>query len=171
MILRICTYGEDILRQKAKDIDLEDPNLLDIIKDMWETMYNAKGAGLSAPQIGLNSRIIVIDEKIEDQVLKGVFLNPKIINYLGVTTVEQEGCLSFPTLYGRIIRRKNIEAEWYDENKIYYKKILTGMQSRILQHEIDHLDGVLFIDRMNSIDKLKNFMKLEDIKNKRYATS
>jgi peptide deformylase len=166
----IYIYGEEVLRKKAEDVDLDDPLLPTIIEDMFMTMRMARGAGLAAPQIGLSKRIVVVEDEIAEGVLfKGVFLNPKIISYGGYLTKMTEGCLSFPDLKIDVNRHTFIDIEWYDENKKYNREMLSGLQAIILQHEIDHLNGVLFIDKLNADDRLKIFMRLEDIKNKKVA--
>jgi peptide deformylase len=173
MIYPIYTYGEDILRKKVEDVDLKNPTLPQLISDMFETMHNANGAGLAGPQIGLNRRIVVIEEEIETGVIfKIVLINPKIINYIGHLFYSMnEGCLSFPELTVQVNRPRMVEIEWYDEHNVCHKEIFDGIQSRILQHEIEHLDGILFIDRMYPEDRLKIFMQLEDIKNKKIQTT
>lgn len=172
MIFPIYTYGQPILRNKAEDIDLDDVLLPSLIKDMFETMHNANGAGLAGPQVGLNRRITVVEEEVTDgKLFKGVFINPKILSYSGRMLVMTEGCLSFPDMYGKVIRPESIEVEWYDENKEYHKEFFHDIESRILQHEIDHLNGILFIDKVSALDRLKMFMRLEDIKNNKVPTS
>jgi peptide deformylase len=173
MIYPIYTYGEDILRKKAEDLvfsKFKDGELDALIVDMFETMHNANGAGLAAPQIGVSTNLIVIEEEISDgELFKGVFINPKIFASVGLTTMA-EGCLSFPGIYEKITRPEIIDVEWYDENKIHHREILRDIKSRILQHEIDHLNGVLFIDKLHPDNRLKIFMQLEDIKNKKVKT-
>lgn len=165
MIRPIYTYGEPILEKEAEDIDLDDQSLDVIIKDMFETMYNAEGLGLAAPQIGISKKIIVIDEK---DILKGVFINARILRYLGPLSKMEEGCLSFPSLETNIIRPIASEIEWYDENKNYHKEIIVGIKSRILQHEIDHINGLLITDRMDEQEKNEKLGQLKDIKNKKF---
>lgn len=173
MIYPIYTYGEEILRKKAEDVDLNDPNICDptlptLISDMFETMHNANGVGLAAPQIGVSKRIVVVEEEVsEGVVFKGVFINPKIINYGGYMTSITEGCLSFPDLKIQVQRSSFVDVEWYDGNKEYHRELLYNIPAIIIQHEVDHLNGVVFIDKLNADDRLKTFIKLEDIKNKK----
>lgn len=178
MIYPIYTYGNDILRKRADDWPIpdilkKDPratlHLKNIIDAMWETLHNAEGAGLALPQLGLPGRIIVIEEEINPgEIFKGVFFNAHIHNYIEPFSHPiNEGCLSFPGLILPISRPEKIDVEWYDENWIYHREIFDGIKSRILQHEIEHLEGILFIDRILPEEKLKLFMKLEDIKNKK----
>lgn len=172
MIFPIYTYGQFILRNKSEDANLNDVLLPSFIKDMFETIHNANGVGLAAPQVGLNKRIIIVEEEFSDgELFKGVFINPTIIRYYGRMLLMSEGCLSFPGISENVARPESIEVEWYDEKKEYHKDFFHGIESRILQHEIDHLNGVLFIDKMSGLDRLKIFMKLEAIKNKKVPTS
>jgi len=174
MILPIYTYGEPILRLKANDISLNQKDIKkDIFKihipNMLETVHNANGAGLAAPQIGLNIKLIVVDQQISDtEIFKGVFINANILRYFGYANVMDEGCLSLPKISAFIIRLSEIEVEWYDENWKYHKEKFNGIKSRILQHEIDHTNGILFTDRIINKDiKLKLSSQLDDIKNKK----
>ena len=168
MIRPIIIYDDPILRNTSKDIDLQKSDIKEIISDMWETMYDAKGAGLAASQIGLNLNLIVVDEEISPgEIFKNVFINAKILNYAGYLSIMKEGCLSFPGLCIDVLRPLTIEVEWYDEKFIYHKEFFTGITARILQHEIDHTNGLLFIDRLHPDEKLKIFKELEGIKNKR----
>jgi len=116
----------------------------------------------------LNKRIIVIEEEISDGVIfKIVLLNPKILSISGPIKVITEGCLSFPDIQIQIPRHSIAEIEWYDENKQYNRRFFIGIEARILQHEIDHLDGIVFTDKITLDKRLSIFMKLEDIKNKK----
>jgi len=172
VIFPIYTYGQSILRDKAEDVDLNDVLLPSFIYDMFETMHNANGIGIAAPQVGLNKRIIVIEEEVTDgELFKGVFINPTILKYYGRMLLMSEGCLSFPGISENVVRPESIEIEWYDENKEYQRNFFHGVESRILQHEIDHLNGVLFIDKISGLDRLKMFMRLESIKNKKVTTT
>jgi peptide deformylase len=171
MIHPIYTYGEDILRKTAKDVDLNNSTLSVLIDDMFETMHNANGAGLAAPQIGMDVRIVVIEEEIrEGEIFKIVLINPNILNYSGYLSGMTEGCLSFPGISGYVVRPLTIEVEWYDENKKYQKQFFSGIKARIIQHEVDHLNGTVFIDRIHPEDKMKLFIQLENIKNKKIKT-
>jgi peptide deformylase len=171
MFYPIYTYGEEVLRNKAEDTNLNDPYLPVIISNMFETMYNANGAGLAAPQVGISKKIIVVEEEIsEGTVFKGVFINPSIRYYSDQLQSFSEGCLSLPGITATVKRFTSVDVEWYDENKEYHREIFTGIKSIILQHEIDHLNGILFIDKLSLDERLKIFMQLENIKNKRIQT-
>jgi len=170
MIKPIYLYGEEALRKVSEDIDLDHPSLSSLIDDMFETMRNADGIGLAAPQIGINKRIIVIDngeKEDEDFMFKGVFINAKILRHFGYLYKVKEGCLSFPGISERVSRPLGIEVEWYDENKKYHKEKFIGIKSIVLQHEIDHLNGILFIDKIDPEDKMRIYKDLENIKRKK----
>ena len=172
MIYPIHTYGSDFLRKKVADVDFNTVDLKPIIDDMFETMHNAKGAGLAANQIGIDMKIVIVENEIRPgELFKGVFINPNLLHYSGYSSIITEGCLSFPGLPIGIERPFFAEFEWQDEKGELHKKMFEGIESRILQHEIEHLYGILFIDRLRPEDKLKLFMRLEDIKNKKIKTS
>lgn len=171
MIFPIYTYGEEILRKKAEDVDLNDTALEYLIANMFETMRNANGVGLAAPQIGANSQIIVVEIELSDgELFQGAFINPKILAYSGRNLLMSEGCLSFPGLSEDVVRHETIDIEWYDYDKQYHRNFFHGVESRVLQHEIDHLNGILYVDKISALDRLKIFMRLEDIKNKKVKT-
>ena len=170
MVYPIYTYNESVLRDRAKLIDLND-DVSELITDMYETMKNANGIGLAAPQIGKSLRLIVIEEVIHNELFKLVMINPQILNTSNSTSLEKEGCLSFPGLIAHVSRFNMIEVEWYDENKKYHKEVFTGFKAQIIQHEIDHLNGVLFIDKMHPYEKMKLFTNLEHIKKKIIKTN
>lgn len=172
MILPIHIYGEEILRNKSRDVDLNNEKLQPLINDMFETMANAKGVGLAAPQIGINKNIVVVNDSTDpNKQFYGVFINPKIIWCGGSKITNIEGCLSFPGISIDVSRPSVIDVEWYDENKKYHCETFMGNLAIILQHEIDHLNGTLFIDKMNSLDRLKTFMDLENIRKKKIASN
>jgi peptide deformylase len=167
MVYPIYLYGEDVLRKKAEDVDLNDPTLPSLIEDMFSTMRIANGAGLAAPQIGISKKLIVVEEKIsEEKTFKIVLINPKLIGVGGDNVKFEEACLSLPGISADVNRPFMIGLEWYDENKEYHKEIFTEIESRIIQHELDHLDGKLYIDHLHPDVRMKLFMVLEDIKNR-----
>lgn len=171
MIFPIYTYGEKILRDKAQDVDFNDSTLSQLISDMFETMDNARGAGLAAPQIGVSKKIFVVEEEVRPgELFKGVFINPKISFSSNHISRITEGCLSFPEISAQIVRPYSIHFEWYDENRKFHSENFADIEARIIQHEFDHLNGVFFVDRMDAVDRLKIFMKLEDIRNKKIKT-
>jgi peptide deformylase len=151
MILEIKKYPDPILKKKAKEVKEIGAEERELIKNMIETMYQNKGLGLAAPQVGVLKRIIVVD------VGKGlqVFVNPKIIKKRGGKEISEEGCLSVPGVFLRIKRWREIEVEALDEKGKKFKVLATGLLSRCLQQEIDHLNGVLILNRLSFWQKLK----------------
>ena len=175
MILPIISYGTSILKRKAQEVDLRNPNLKKNIEDMWETMYAASGVGIAAPQVGLSLRLFLVDgtpfyedDQIEDNYkhqlknLKKVFINPKIIE-TGKEWCFNEGCLSIPDIREDIYRKEEIEIEYFDEKFDLKKENYSGLAARIIQHEFDHIEGILFIDKLSSLKKKMLNGKLMDI--------
>jgi peptide deformylase len=175
MILPIVSYGSSVLKKTAKEITSDYPNLSELIANMWETMYAANGVGLAAPQIGLSIRIFVIDaspfvdeenmgiEEIEIlNTFKKVFINPKIIREEGKLWDFNEGCLSIPEVREDISRKEEILINFFDENFELQKLKLNGLAARVVQHEYDHIEGVLFTDHLSSLKKrlIKNRLTL-----------
>lgn len=171
MILPIYLYGHPVLRKKTNDITPDYPNLKELIENMYETMYNAEGVGLAAPQIGLEDRILVIDlSPLADQDpafegLKKTFINPHITSKEGEEKMIEEGCLSIPGIHEKVPRPYKIRIEYVDENFNHHDEIYEGYLARVIQHEYDHLDGILFIDHISGIRKQLNKAKLNKIIN------
>lgn len=169
MILPIVAYGDPILTEVAKDIDKDYPNLKELIDNMFETMYQAPGVGLAAPQVGLSIRLIVIDASDfadEDESVNGfkkVFINAKMIEEEGEEWIFNEGCLSFPKLREDVERKPNIRIQYYDENFEFHDDRFDGIKARIIQHEYDHVEGILLVDRIDPFKKLLLKRKLSDI--------
>ena len=169
MILPIVAYGSPILRNETEDIDADYPNISSIVADMFETMYNAKGVGLAAPQIGLSISLFVIDsEKMEEEgsnviPTKQVFINPEIIEFLGENTPYSEGCLSIPGINEDVVRKSAVKIWYQDEHFVEHETVFTGMPARIIQHEYDHLLGKTFIDKLSSLKKTLLKGKLRNI--------
>ena len=156
MILPITAYGDLVLKTKAKPIKKDYPNLKELIGNMFETMYNAKGVGLAAPQVGLSIRLFIVDgapydEDEEVKNFKQVFINPQIIKEEGDRWKFNEGCLSIPGVREDVLRKPQVELEYEDENFEKHHKVFTGMIARIIQHEYDHIEGVLFTDRISAM--------------------
>ncbi len=170
MILPIYIYGNSILRNKCTDVDSSFSNLNIIINDMFETMHNANGIGLAAPQIGLSINLFLIDlsplssDYPNLKNVKKVFINPKIIKEDGDYWEYDEGCLSIPEVNDLVSRKKNIEIEYLDQKFNLVKEKISGIEARVIQHEYDHINGVLFIDYLSA--KRKNILnrKLQAIK-------
>jgi peptide deformylase len=176
MILPIVAYGDPVLRKTGKDIDADYPELEKLISNMWDTMENAQGVGLAAPQIGKAIRIFLIDASPfgDDEDLsekdrsvlkefKHVFINAQIISEEGDEWSFNEGCLSIPDIREDVFRKEQINIEYQDENFIKQTKTLNGLAARIFQHEYDHIEGVLFTDKLSSLKKRLLKKKLENI--------
>lgn len=148
-ILEIKEYGEPVLRGKALPVKEIAPEILNLIKDMAETMYADSGLGLAAPQVGVSKRIIVIDGE-EDGLI--VLINPMLVKSEG-ELVEEEGCLSIPGIYSQVKRSSQVTVKALNQNGDPIEMTKEGLAARALQHEIDHLDGILFIDRIGRTER------------------
>ncbi len=169
MILPIVAYGDPVLKAKGKEIEKGYTGLDSLINNMWETMYNAKGVGLAAPQVGLSLRLFIIDASPfadEDPSLadfKRVFINPIIVEESGKEWVFNEGCLSFPELREDITRKPNIRMTFVDENFQEQEESFSGLAARIIQHEYDHIEGVVMTDRISPLKRTLIRKKLTSI--------
>ena len=176
MILPIYGYGEAVLRKVCVDIPQDYPNLTEILSNMYETMYNAYGVGLAAPQVGLAIRLFVIDttpfadsdevSKEEAEELKGfkqTFINAKIIKEEGEIWGFNEGCLSIPDVREDVYRHDTITIEYYDENFVKKTETYNGLKARVIQHEYDHIEGILFTDHLSMLKKKLVGKKLQNI--------
>ncbi len=159
MILPIVAYGDPVLKTRAEDIDSHYLGLPELIQNMWDTMYHANGVGLAAPQIGKSIRLFVVDASPfddEDPKLKNfrkVFINPIIVEQWGKEWIFNEGCLSFPDLREDIYRRPNIRVKYFDENFNAIEEEFDGLAARIIQHEHDHIEGIVMIDRISPLKR------------------
>ncbi|MDW8296189.1 MAG: peptide deformylase [Raineya sp.] len=167
MILPIVAYGDNILKKKSEEIPVGTP-LQELIADMYETMYNAHGIGLAAPQIGKSIRLFITDGSVlEDEPelkdFKKVFINPVILEETGEFWAMEEGCLSIPNIRESVSRQENVRIRYYDENWNLHEETYSGMAARIIQHEYDHLEGILFIDYLSPLKKRLLKAKLENI--------
>jgi peptide deformylase len=157
MIYPIVVYGHPVLRKVAVDIDRDYPEINKLIDDLFETMYYSDGLGLAAPQIGKSIRLFVIDGKpiSEDEPsladFKKVFINAKISERCGELQPMNEGCLSIPNLREEVMRESHIRIKYFDENWVEHDEVYDGYKARIIQHEYDHLDGILFPDKLNPL--------------------
>ncbi len=177
MSLPIYSYGHKVLKKKAEPIDKHYPNLGELINQMWITMKNAQGVGLAAPQIGKSIRLFIVDTRalympndrleIHNQIdLKAfhqTFINPTIIKEEGEFWSYNEGCLSIPTIRENIKRKYRISIEYSDIDFKPYKKTFEGLLARVIQHEYDHIEGILFTDLLSPLKKRLLKGKLSDI--------
>ncbi len=167
-ILPIVTYNDPILREKALPITEFNDELKQLIEDMFETMYNSDGVGLAAPQVGKSLRLFVIDgeamqEDDEEEFPAMAFINPVIIEKKGKKVPLDEGCLSIPNVRDKVFRPETIVVQFLDEDFEECEVEIGGWISRIIQHEYDHLEGVLFIDYLSAFRKRMHKKDLEDI--------
>ena len=176
MTLPILAYGHPVLRKKTDEINANYPDLTWLLDSMWETMYNAHGVGLAAPQIGLAIRLFIVDaspfadnpdlddnEKEAIKNFKKVFINPEITDYHGEMIDFNEGCLSIPNIRGEVLREDKITMTYYDANFNRHEIHLNGLASRVVQHEYDHIEGKLFTDKLSSFKKKVLKSKLSQI--------
>jgi peptide deformylase len=169
MILPIYGYGNTVLREKAKDIKPDYPGLKELIADMFETMYEAEGVGLAAPQIGKAIRLIVIDaapmaeDDKELKRFKKVFINAHILEEDGEPWLYNEGCLSLPGIREDVRRKPKVKMKYLDENFTPHEEVFEGISARVFQHEYDHLDGLLIPDRVSQIRRALIRNKLNNI--------
>lgn len=166
MILPIIAYGDPVLKKMAIDIDKEYPNFDILLSNMFETMYNAFGVGLAAPQIGLSIRLFIVDtepfsdddslseeEQSDLKRFKRVFINPKITKEEGDDWAFNEGCLSIPDVREDVFRKPTITVDYLDENFKAHTEVFEGLIARVIQHEYDHIEGVLFTDKLSAFKK------------------
>ena len=159
MIYPIIAYGHPVLKKRAEAIEMDSIDVKKLAEDMFETMYNANGIGLAAPQIGKSVRMFITDgtpleeEQEEMGDFKKVFINPSIDEEYGEDWVFEEGCLSIPTIRENVERPDTLKIHYFDENWQEHEEEFDGMKARIIQHEFDHLEGVLFVDYLSPIKK------------------
>jgi peptide deformylase len=169
MILPIYTYGNAVLRKQAEPIDKNYPNLSMLIENMYETMYNADGVGLAAPQVGLPIRMFVIDliafkeDDPELATFKKVMINPTITNRSENEVSAEEGCLSVPGIHESVNRPESIVVQYLDEHFEEHTEEYVGFKARVIQHEYDHLEGNLFTDKVSPIRRQLLKSKLTNI--------
>lgn len=176
MILPIVAYGDPVLKKKGKEISKDYPKLKELLDNMYETMYNAFGVGLAAPQIGLPIRLFLVDtspfaedpdlapedqEALKD--FKRTFINPEIVNEEGDEWAFNEGCLSIPDVREDVFRKPEITISYVDENFKPHTETFDGLIARVIQHEYDHIEGILFTDKLSSLKKRLIKGKLSNI--------
>lgn len=186
MVLPIVVYGDPVLRKVGVDIDKNYEGLEKLIADMFETMYKAKGVGLAAPQVGKAIRLFIVDthpfaemdedddedeeeftaeQRKELEGFKKIFINARVINEEGTEWKFSEGCLSIPKIREDVIRKPDLELEYYDENFVKHTQKFNGVIARVIQHEYDHIEGKLFTDKISPFKRKMISGKLNDIAN------
>ncbi|WP_027376504.1 peptide deformylase [Kaistella palustris] len=175
MILPIRAFGDAVLRKQCHDVQKDEPGLQELISNMFETMESAHGIGLAAPQIGMDIRLFVVDlsplaededyEDIADELrtFKKVFINAKMLEETGEEWKFNEGCLSIPDVREDVKRRETITIEYFDENFEKHTDTFSDMRARVIQHEYDHIEGILFTDHLSSLKKKLVKGKLQKI--------
>ena len=165
-VLEILTIPDQRLKNKSSEVKLFDINLKKIVKDMFDTLNDSgNGIGLAAPQVGVKKRIVIVDLKENNKSSPVIFINPVIVKESREREVNEEGCLSIPGYYAEVERAKEVDVEWYDLEGEKVTKTFSGLFSICIQHEIDHLDGILFIDYLSRLkrrranEKVKKFQK------------
>lgn len=168
MILPVYAYGQPVLKKRANEVDVDDPQLSEFILSMWDTMYHAAGIGLAAPQVGQSKRIFVVDTlQIDDKGEKGikeVFINPEILSFSDEEDSYEEGCLSIPDITGDVVRPIAVTVRYingaFEEKEVE----LGGMEARVFLHEFDHIEGQLFVELLKPLRRKRIQKKLEKIK-------
>ncbi|MDI9874309.1 peptide deformylase [Flectobacillus rivi] len=187
MIQPIFVYGQHILEQPCTDIQLESPQLQNLVNNLWDTMRNAQGCGLSAPQIGLPYNVFVIDSQnafqaigkgfrkryfdAEDKGIQGIFINPQLLEVSSKMWKAEEGCLSLPSLIKGVSRPWQIKISYYNEQLEYRIQEFSGLTARMILHELDHTNGILLINHMGLLIKKYLYFKLKSIKKGRVKVS
>lgn len=170
MILPIYTYGQAVLKRKTAAVEKELPFLDELIENMWLTMYNAKGVGLAAPQIGQSLRLFIVDtiqimkEGEKEKGIKKVMINAEILSESGEEWSYEEGCLSIPDLRGDVDRKPNIKIKYQDQ---FFNEVIEeydGVNARVIQHEYDHVEGILFTEKLKPLKRQLLKRKLEKMK-------
>lgn len=173
MILPVFAFGQPVLREKCKPVEANTAEIQKFISDMWETMYDSNGVGLAAPQVGKNTRIFVADtiqlgdekkRKTDAEGFKKVFINPEIVEETGTAWEYEEGCLSIPHVRGSVSRLPVLRIRYQNEAFEWCEDTFDGMNARVIQHEFDHIEGVLFIDKISPIKRRMIQRRLDAIK-------
>jgi peptide deformylase len=176
MFLPIVAYGDPVLKQVGEDIDADYPKLQELLENMYETMYTSHGVGLAAPQIGLAIRLFIVDcspFEEDEPALKGfkkTFINAEIIEEVGEDWYFNEGCLSIPEVREDVERKPQITIRYQDENFVEHTETFEGMAARVIQHEYDHIEGILFTEYLSPLRKRIIQRRLNDIMNGKIST-
>jgi len=166
MKLPIVAYGDPVLRKVCTEIDENYPELQQLIKNMFDTMYAASGVGLAAPQVNLPIRLFIVDTGENEDGTPGykkVFINAKIVEESGEPWAFNEGCLSIPDIREDVYRKPNIRITYFDEHWVQHEEEVTGMPARVIQHEYDHIEGKLFTDTLSLLRKRMLKSKFDSI--------
>ena len=170
MLLPIYAYGHPVLRQACRKVEAEQSNLTQLIEDMWETMYHTQGMGLAAPQVGRSLRLFLVDSlQLDEEELEGakgikeVFINPEILEQGGKAWTYEEGCLSIPEIRGKVERLAQVKIRYQNQDFETQERVFSGLTARIIQHEYDHIQGVLFTDHLSPLKKRLLKKSLEHI--------
>lgn len=174
MIFPVYAYGQPVLKKKAIPIEKDWDGLEDFLANMWETMYHASGIGLAAPQVGHSIRFFIVDtlqlkhDKEEEEPkggrIKQVFINAEKIEETGDEWAYEEGCLSIPDVRADVFRKETVKLRYYDENFELHEKVFYGINARVIQHEYDHIEGILFTDHLTPLKKRLLKKRLDKIK-------
>jgi len=172
MLLPIYAYGQPVLKKVAEPISPDYPELETLVANMWETMYHADGVGLAAPQVGLSIRLFVLDttqieeddHKKNPDGIKAVFINAQKVSEDGKPWAYEEGCLSIPKISGDVERPEAIRLRWVDEHFQPHEQTFTGINARVVQHEYDHTEGILFTEKLKPIKRRLIQRKLDNIR-------
>jgi len=171
MILPITAYGHPVLRRISQEIDADYPSLDELIENMFETMYYSEGVGLAAPQVNKSIRLFIVDaspfgdDKPELLNFKKTFINAYIVEEEGDEWGFKEGCLSIPEIREEVFRKPKIRIQYYDRDFNFHDETFDGTAARIIQHEYDHLEGVMFVDKISSLRKMLLKKSLTNITN------
>ena len=175
MVLPIYIFGQPVLRKVAEDIPTDYPDLEQFLTDMWDTLAESEGIGLAAPQVGKSIRVVVIDLDVlsedmpEYKGFRHVYINPHILEYDDSETDSlEEGCLSLPAIHEKVTRPKRIRVQWLDEKFDQHEEWVEGYLARVMQHEFDHLEGKVFVDRVSPLRKQLIKSKLKALTQGRY---
>lgn len=163
--MEVRIIGDPVLRKKAQAVNNFDDELEKFVEEMFSTMYLYEGVGLAAPQVGVSLRLFVMDSREENNKGKKVVINPEILEYLGEEVSEEEGCLSIPEIFEDVYRPEGVKVRYQDINGNVIEEELHGYQARIFQHEYDHLEGILFVDKISTLRKAlikKDLAKLSE---------
>lgn len=180
MLLPIYAYGQPVLKKVAEQIGPEHPDLQELISSMWETMYHADGVGIAAPQVGHSIRLFVIDteqvdrktgeESPTDVPFKQVFINAQMLETTNQPWTYEEGCLSIPDIRGDVERPAGIRIRWQDEHFQEHEAEFSGINARVIQHEYDHIEGILFTEHLKPLKKRLIQRRMEAIRTGRVKT-